>query len=470
MRFTLLVLSVFFWHNATIGQPTNFKYKDYSYSDQIKSIRFNLQNKPISLPIIPLRSNQKLQLSFDDLAGGFSDLAYRIIHCTKDWKPTDLIDIEYIEGFNDELIELYFDSKTQYVDYTHYSLELPNEDLAWTKSGNYLLVVYDVLSNEALLTRRFVVYENKVDIWYRFVRPQLVSKIKEDHAIEIKIENETFPISRPNSEVFATVIQNGVWSNAIQNLQPKFTNGNYIFFTDFNKISFPALKEFRSFDTRSLDITGLNTHSMDITEDGIFVLLEMDDNRNDRNYLFNNDANGQFFIDRYNDIRTLPLQAQNRSNLAEIFNVQSRDQGQSGFYGSDFINLQSEFINYNSAVPPNYAFDIAEYTEVIFTLDLKYEKDHDIFLLGAFNDYQPYREFKMEYDPDRQIYIGSSFFKQGYYNYMYGIFEDEKINFVEYEGSYFETENNYTTLIYFSEFGSLYDRVIGHSSFNANSF
>ena len=47
------------------------------------------------------------------------------------------------------------------VNYTHYTIDLPQDDFFWTRSGNYVLEVFSPHDpEEILITRRFVVYED----------------------------------------------------------------------------------------------------------------------------------------------------------------------------------------------------------------------------------------------------------------------------------------------------------------------
>ena len=82
----------------------DINYTDDGYLDYIASGKFHHRGLPVSMPIIDLGSSGKLDLSFDDLEGGEKDFNYRIIHCDKNWNPSNLDEYDYIEGFNDEEI------------------------------------------------------------------------------------------------------------------------------------------------------------------------------------------------------------------------------------------------------------------------------------------------------------------------------------------------------------------------------
>ena len=90
--------------------------------------------------------------------------------------------------------------------------------------------------------------------------------------------------------------------------------------------------------------------------------------------------------------------------------------------------------------------------------------------MGSFTDWKPDEMYRMIYDRSRGLYIAEIELKQGYYNYTYALVSEDnpkEINYAEVEGSWHETENVYTVLIYWRPFGQRYDRVIGINHFNS---
>jgi len=397
-------------------------FYDHVYYPHLKSVKLNHRGLVTSLPIIDLGTSGGLQLRFDDLEGGTNLYTYEIIHCTKDWERSDLSKIEYLEGFdNEELENLAFASGTIY-DYTHYQLTIPNEDVRWTISGNYLLVIYEGDNSDRIpvITRRFMVVEPLVGIGGTRTTPFSVTKLKSHHRIELKafLDDKKITISDPVSELEAVIIQNGRWDNAIYGLAPQFQARNEIRWDRTDQILFPALKEFRNFDIRSFKYTSEFVHSIDLRKNGNDVLLELADKRTFRNYISDIDANGRFVLT--NSERADP-------------------------------HISSDYAN------------------VIFSLESKNELNKDVYVIGAFSDWQTREEFKMQYDEERSVYLGKAMFKQGYYDYMYVTKDDSGyIDPTELEGSWFETENDYTVLLYYREFGAEFDRLIGSSTFNSN--
>lgn len=95
----------------------------------------------------------------------------------------------------------------------------------------------------------------------------------------------------------------------------------------------------------------------------------------------------------------------------------------------------------------------------------------DVYVYGAFNNFEISEENKLFYNPNTNSYVGNILLKQGFYNYCYvTVDKNNVIDKNEIMGSFFETENEYKVLFYFKAFGALYDRVVGvgMSSFSQN--
>jgi hypothetical protein len=69
----------------------------------------------------------------------------------------------------------------------------------------------------------------------------------------------------------------------------------------------------------------------------------------------------------------------------------------------------------------------------------------------------------MTYNASQGMYICSIPFKQGYYEYMYAVRskQDGSADVSVIEGSYYETENDYTILMYYRDIGNDFDQLIG---------
>ena len=98
---------------------------------------------PLLDPIIRLNSTETLKLSFDILSNEFHDYAYTFIHCDAEWNLSDISQSEYLNGFYHNFITDYTYSFNTLTNYCHYNFFFPNENVNFTKSGNYIVLIYD---------------------------------------------------------------------------------------------------------------------------------------------------------------------------------------------------------------------------------------------------------------------------------------------------------------------------------------
>jgi hypothetical protein len=88
--------------------------------------------------------------------------------------------------------------------------------------------------------------------------------------------------------------------------------------------------------------------------------------------------------------------------------------------------------------------------------------DKEVFIYGAFNDFNITNENKMQYDAKEKSYKVNILLKQGFYNYTFATQQsDGSVNTHDINGSFYETENEYTVIVYYKPLGSFYERVIG---------
>jgi len=417
---TLLLLLAFTFAFAQDADK-GLVYKDSVYLDNIKSVKFHPRSAVTSTPIIDIESGGQLSLIFDDLDEEVKDYIYTFQHCDYDWKPsTKITDMNYIEGFNEDDIDEYDFSFNTLTNYTNYQLLIPNQDIRWTKSGNYLLKVYDITDDKKLaITRRFMVVDPLVRILPSISYPSNVSKGRTHHEIDFMIDHKGFEIRNPQIAIKVVIMQNGRWDNAIKNLPPLFVKQEQIIYDYQDKITFPAGKEFRFADLRTFQYKTQTVGEIYESRDGIDVTLIPDRSRIDKGYLSDNDINGQFIIE----------------------SLEERD-----------YNLRSD------------------YASVLFTLkEGSPFREADVYLYGSMTDWDLKEEFKMVYNDLINAYVTKAFLKQGFYNYVYAVVDrkDKSIDLEELEGNWYETENDYTILVYYTPFGGRYDQLI--SAYTINS-
>jgi Domain of unknown function (DUF5103) len=418
------LLTVLFFPLFTMlhAQSDKLKAVDSIYAENIRTVRFYAGGNPTSTPIMDLK-NGNLSLVFDDMDVEVKDYMFSIEQYNKSWQPSKLDKLEYIEGIQEERITNYKNAFTTNVAYMHYTVILPTETMRLTKSGNYLLRVFeDNAEKKVVLTRRFVVYEQIAP-----PVPQLTYsstlKYNTHHEMDITIDPKQFRIQNPINDIRVTIMQNGRWDNAVNLMKPSYVQGEKIIFDYQDSISFAAGKEWRYVDLRSTRFRSERVMSIDKGDDTWDYVLRNDLDRSREPYLIYPDLNGGYFIET-----------------------------------TDFINSEDGALK-------------ADYVNTHFTLFRKTEIDEgDVYLFGALTDWKIDERFKLNFTESKRSYEGDVLLKQGFYNYSYIVvpYKTKKIDIETLEGNWYETENEYTLLVYFTPFGSRHDRIIGYFTFKSN--
>lgn len=399
----------------------HLRYDDYIYDDSIKTVLlFNTRNE-MSYPIFSLNGGETIQLSFDDLRRDNKIYNYTVIHCNANWDPSDLAPNEYIDGFlEDELFDFRYSSNTDLY-YTNYKLTFPNENMKLNKSGNYIIMVYQVNNKEhPILTKRFMVVENRVGITMNIKRATDVNESYFRQEIDFKINHDGYDIKDPFGRLNVVLMQNYRWDNAIIGLQPKFINDTELNY-DYNNSEnvFDGNNEFREFDAKSIKYNTIRVKKIQFEAHDklIHAYLVDDEKRSFKQYYSQADLNGNFLI--------------------------KRNEGEDSDIEADYIK-----VHFNLPCSPP-------------------EQNGNLYLFGKFCDWKFKEELKLEYDTLNQNYFKEVLLKQGYYNYQYCFVKDGSkdtgdISIIE--GSHYETRNDYTILVYHRELNDNFDRLVGFST------
>ncbi len=452
MKYIFLLFSICF-SASVFAQPDEPRSDDYIYKDYIRTVQFHLNGLPVSNPIVDLGRSATMLLTFDDMEGDDKNYSYRIRHYNMDWTPSDMSEDDFIDGFVEGDIRDFgyaFNTKTNF---THYALMLPNEDVTFAISGNFTVTVFDADLEENVLTRRFVVVEPLTAVTENLVRPARTDKQDTHHEFDFTVKHEQVGIKRPLMELTATVLQNGRWDNALTNIKPRFSNKGISEFDYQDKVVFPAGLEFRYADIRSLDGRQLGVFNVEEAEDGFDVTLKKDSKRFQKGFSSYIDINGDFIIENvdYN-------QGPSAGIIQALQNTDNDDTRLTSAIRSQFSNTAEDYISeggLNSMA--------ADYAYVTFSLVSPTEYyDHDVYIFGKLTDWQVKPEFKLNYNDNYKAYIGEAFLKQGFHNYYYVRVPKKggKPDWAEIEGNWYETENEYTILIYYRGFTDRYDRVV----------
>lgn len=401
------------------GSP-EIRYENYTYNSNIKTVQLYRNGFETTDPILNLNENEQLKIAFDDLDVELKTYNYTVIHCDANWEPSNILPADYLGGFLDDYFRSYKYSFNTTKRYIHYSTIFPNDNIKITKSGNYILKVYrDYDPEKIILTRRFCVLNNKISISQQFKRPTIIEQRNYKQEIDFTIDYSGTNVPNPFGDLKVILLQNGRWDNAIRDLKPVFVNDNKLIYDYDETNNFNGVNEFREFDDRSLRfITAyINRYEFDSTKTFNVHLLN-DERKAYKRYLFKNDINGKYVIEC--------KEGSNPDTDADYANVH--------FY---------------------------------YPAETPFEKT-DIYVFGQLSDWTYKKEFKMIYDERHKAYVLTALLKQGFYNYIYvGLKDGEpKPDDTIIEGNFFDTENDYTIMVYFRQMGTNYDQIIGYLKFN----
>lgn len=369
--------------------------------------------------VMPIfRLGEPFEFNFDDLQGNEADYYFEINHYNYNWSPSQLTKNEYLDGIDNQRIQDYENSFNTLQLYSHYRLNFPNKFVRITKSGNYLLSVFDN-NHELVFSKTFIIYEELADVAMQVKRARNVSDNAFKHNLDFTVKSLNVLFQNPTQNLKVVLLQNSKWNNAIYNVKPQYTIGNDLVFKYDKETQFFAGNEYYFFDSK--EIRAVNNSIAKIKSEGALYSTYLYTNSDRRNkiYTFYPDVNGNFQV---------------RNLRAENNNIE------------------------------------ADYSWVYFTL---YTPDapanSNIYVTGMFNNNATNAENKMDYNKDRGVYEKAILIKQGFVNYNYTILDkDNKVSEKDnIDGNFYQTENNYTAIVYYRANGERYDRIIGKGEANS---
>jgi hypothetical protein len=393
---------------------------DKIFEENIQSVRLFPKTQEFSSQMtsaaISLQAGSPLLLSFDDIAFDPDMYSARLIHCNMDWTPSDLKENDYLDQFNEFNVNDYSYAIDTRVPYIHFNFILPRV----TKSGNYVLQVYrnrDIA--QIILNKRFMVFDNSVQIGARIVPPSQTEFRRKQQQLNLQINYKAREVIDPRNSIKVLIRQNQRWDNSRQDLKPTMVREDqktmeYQLFDGSN--AFFAGNEFRFVDLRYVRARGNNVAKIEMQEDVVFAETMIEKARPNAAYSQYLDMNGQY----------------------AIFNFERQNHDLEGEYILATFNLSTEGI---SAAP---------------------------YLIGSLTNWGDHPDSKMTLNNKTKTYQTTLLLKQGWYDYQFAYLSPDGWNMSPIEGDHFETENEYEVLVYFRDAGSRYDELVGYININPN--
>lgn len=415
-----LILFLFTLMVTSIKAEDSLRYDNHIYEKDIKTVILRQTGTNEAIALVTLNSLNSLTLQFDELGTKDDFYQYTFIHCTYDWKPSDLERFDYLKGDQFESIGKYQHSRSTFERYVHYEIKFPTAEMIPKISGNYLLKLYrNFDETDLVLTMRFMVIQEQVTI-EGLVKPATYgTKRRTSQEVDFTINHKKIDVPNPFSDVKVAILQNGRWDNAIVGLKPQFASGDELKYNYEKENVFLGGNEFRSFDIRSLRFMSNNVRKKYISENKRkHVLLYDELPRGHQTYVEMKDFNGKSVVD-------------------------NKD-GSSGATDGDYAVVHFSLL----AAKP-------------------YQKD--VYVLGEMTGWKLDSAYKMTYNPQKKAYEASITLKQGYYNYFFVFAENGIADAAVLEGNYFQTENDYHVLTYHKNQFMGYDALIGSKYFTTKS-
>ncbi|MCX8019313.1 MAG: DUF5103 domain-containing protein [Chitinophagaceae bacterium] len=405
---------------------TQARSPDSIYFSNIRSVKLYKSGDLYSYPVITLNGNDKLELHFDDMDGDVKFYYYSFQLCDADWRPANVQAFDYIRGFLSNRITTYRMSSLISTRYTHYMAVIPERNSVPSRGGNYLLKVYlNDDTTKIAFTRRFLVVNSKVQVSGFITQPYNARWFRTHQRIQaqvIPMQGKIQIISPQDLKM--VIVPNYIWKQSQYFDRPTFFRGNFFEYSDEEAGTFPAGKEWRWVDLRSLRIRSermLKIIDSD-TSKRIDVYVNPDSERSHQLYVYFRDYNG-------------------------LFSIENRDQ-------------------------PN-AFWQSEYAWVHFTYVPKGNRAYpgkNVYIFGELTQYECNENSRMTFNEEKGVYEKALYLKQGFYNYNYVTVPDNQTGNISYEfteGNFWGTENAYMLLVYFRPPGARADELVGYALLNS---
>lgn len=406
------LLLLFIFTSATAQEVQTEVVPPYN----IKTVSF-IQGGNNVVPIFQL--GDSFQFQFDDLFGNEANYYFEVTHCDYNWIPTDIPKTDYIRGFDNQRITDYSNSFNTLQVYSHYRLPFPNQFTSELRiSGNYILKILNE-DREVVFSRKFILYEDHSTVTAQVKRSRDVTNIDYKQNLDFAVLSNDIVFQTPLQNVKILLLQNGNLNTGIKNIPPQYTIGNQLVYKYNKETQFWGGNEFLYFENKDIRAGSNNVARVGANNDIYNSYLYTNLARGNQIYTLNQDVNGNFVVKNINAA--------------------------------------------NNEIEADYAW-------VYFSLSAPaFQLNKDIYITGMFNNYSLSPEYKMDYNAEKGLYEKAVMIKQGFTNFQYTVADKKGVidNENAIDGNFYQTENEYTILVYYKETSDRYQRVIGKG--NANS-
>ena len=352
-----------------------------------------------------------LYIGFDELSHDYHRYVYRLEHCEADWTTSEeLFESDWLEGFNNNVIEHYERSINTTVPYTHYQLQIPNDRCRLRLSGNYRLHIAEDGEDEDIATVEFMVTEQTMGLSMAVTTNTDIDTNQSHQQVSFNLNYNNMLVTSPEEQIQTVVMQNAREDNWRRNTRPSFISQNGLQWQHQMELIFDGGNEYRKFEI--LDPSHPTFGIEHVSWDGTNYHAQPYVSEPRMNYLYDQDADGAFYI-------------RNSDNIENDI-------------ASDYV-----WVNYRLKAPQL--------------------QSGRIVIDGHWTTEKP-ELYLMDYDEEQGLYTASILQKLGYYSYQYLWQKDDGTRLpLPSEGNFFETENRYQIMVYFKGTGERTWRLTAYS-------
>ncbi len=380
------------------------------FSPQIKSLQAMVNQDFLSPAVMRLHTDDILQIAFDELSHDYHRYAYTIERCEADWTPSEeVFESDWLEGFNAIVIDDHEQSVNTIIPYTHYQLQIPNDQCRLKMSGNYRLHIIDDESQKELACVEFMVTDQTMSLFMEASTNTDIDHNISHQQLSISLNYNNHIVTNPREQIRMVVRQNDREDNSRLHVSPSFIQANGLRWQHHQQLIFDAGNEYHKYEVLdpSHPTMGIDYINWDGEQYQVYPFI----NEPRPHYIYDEDADGAFYI-RNSD---------NRENDT----------------ASEYL-----WVNYRLKA-----------SELPFG---------SIIIQGMWTTEAP-ETYLMSYDEKERLYTASILQKQGYYSYQY-LWQDQDghLQTLPSEGNFYQTENRYQAYIYYKGTGERTWRLVSY--------
>ena len=219
------------------------------YHPQVKSLQAVVNQDWLSPAIMRIYGGDRLHIGFDELSHDYHRYVYRLEHCEPDWKASEeLFETDWLEGFNNIVIEDFEHSINTTVPYTHYHFTIPNERCRLKLSGNYRLSIIDDDTDEVVAMVEFMITEQATNLSMAISTNTDIDTNLCHQQVEFGLKYGSLQVTDPQEQLQTVVMQNNREDNWRRNVRPSAVSHNGLEWKHRKELIFDAGNEYRKFE------------------------------------------------------------------------------------------------------------------------------------------------------------------------------------------------------------------------------